>query len=203
MSDVVYDAVIMPTLRNPRHELFCQLIPQSAKFGWSQGEIYQRAGFKARGHSAETLGCKLLKNVEVQRRIAELQAPAARKAGVTTASLLDELRAAYEGAMSTEQFSAATSAAMSRAKLAGLLVDQVEIGGVGEFGGCQTTQDVVAALLSDQTPGEALQSLALLQQEIEAFAANNASVIPAAEPARPREPGTEADRSLALFRRRR
>jgi hypothetical protein len=34
----------MPTLKNPRHELFCQLTLQGAKYGWTQADIYKRAG---------------------------------------------------------------------------------------------------------------------------------------------------------------
>jgi hypothetical protein len=189
----------MPTLRNPRHELFCQLIPQGAKYGWTQGELYQRAGFKARGHSAETLGCNLLKKVEIQQRIAELQAPAARKARVTTETLTEQFDRVFDGAVSAEQYGAASNAAGLKAKLLGFMRTQIEIGSPGEFGGCQTTEDVVAALLSDQTPAEALASLALLQQEIEAFAANNAHII-SADPVRPRDPGSETDKALALLR---
>ena len=92
---------------------------------------------------------------------------------------------------------------MSRAKLAGLLVDQVEIGAPGEFGGCQTIEDVMRVLMASESASSVLESLDVLRSEIEAYAANNAALIPAAELARPREPGTEADRSLALFRRRR
>jgi hypothetical protein len=191
----------MPTLANAKHEAFCRNVIEGVKRGWGQGEIYLASGYSTTQHAAEVAGSRLLKKAEIRDRIAELQMPAARKAGVTVTSLLDELRAAYEGAMSSEQFSAATSAAMSRAKLAGLLVDQIEIGAAGEFGGCETTADVVAALLSDQSPAEVLATLALLQHEIEAYAANNATLVPATEPARRRP--NEADLSLALHRRRR
>ena len=190
------------SLKNPRHELFCQLTPQGAKNGWTQGELYQRAGFKARGHSAETLGCNLLKKVEIQQRIAELQAPAVRKAGVSVASLLAELEQARSAAQSDGQFSSAVAAIAGKARLSGL--DRAENGGSGsEFSKCETINDVMRVLMASQSAGSVLESLDTLRSEIEAYAANNAALIPVAEPARPREPGTEADRSLALFRRRR
>ncbi len=59
----------MPVLKNARHEWFAQ---NKAK-GMSIGPAYTAAGYKAKGHSAEVAGARLLKNVEVQNRIAELQ----------------------------------------------------------------------------------------------------------------------------------
>ena len=59
----------MPVLTNARHERFAQ---NKAK-GMSIGPSYTAAGYKATGHSAEVAGARLLKNVEVQNRIAELQ----------------------------------------------------------------------------------------------------------------------------------
>ena len=188
------------SLKNPRHELFCQLTPQGAKNGWTQGELYQRAGFKARGHSAETLGSNLLKKVEIQQRIAELQAPAVRKAGVSVASLLAELEQARSAAQSDGQFSSAVAAIAGKARLSGL--DRAENGGSGsEFSKCETINDVMRVLMASQSAGSVLESLDTLRSEIEAFAANNATVIPAAEPARRRP--DEAALSLAVHRRRR
>ena len=68
----------MPVLKNARHERFAQ---NKAK-GKSTGPAYTAAGYKATGHSAEVAGGRLLKNVEVQNRIAELQ-------GSTTDQLTD------------------------------------------------------------------------------------------------------------------
>jgi hypothetical protein len=188
----------MPALRNQKHENFSQLTLQGAKYGWTQAEIYKRAGYRATGHSAEMAASRLMKKDEIRTRIAELGAPAVKKTAVSVQSLLDELRAAYEGAMSAEQFAAATSAAMSRAKLAGLLVDQIEVGAPGSFAACETVTDVATALLIDQSPAEALATLALLQQEIEQHAADHADIV-VTEPARPRAPGSEVDKALALY----
>ncbi len=59
----------MGILPNARHERFAQ---NKAK-GMSTGPAYTAAGYKATGHSAEVAGGRLLKNVEVRDRIAELQ----------------------------------------------------------------------------------------------------------------------------------
>lgn len=109
----------------------------------------------------------------------------------------------FDGAVSAEQYGAASNAAGLKAKLLGFMRTQIEIGAPGEFGGCQTTEDVMQVLMTGESAGSILESLAALRELVEAYAANNAALIPAAEPARPREPGAEADRSLALFRRRR
>jgi len=193
----------MPALRNPRHELFCQLIPQGVKNGWSQADIYRRCGYKAAGHSAEVLASNLLKNIEVQRRIAEITAPAVRKARVTTETLIDQFDAVFDGAMSDKQFGAASSAASVKAKLTGFLRERMEVGAPGSFDACETTEDVMRVLLADQSAAEALASLDVLRKEIERHAASHATLIPAAEPARPREPGSEPERSLALLRPKR
>ena len=65
----------MEILQNARHERFAQ---NKAK-GESTGPAYTAAGYKATGHSAEVAGGRLLKNVEVQNRIAELQGSTAKQ----------------------------------------------------------------------------------------------------------------------------
>jgi len=39
---------------SPKHEQFVQLVVRGVRYGWTQGEAYQRAGFRATGHAAET-----------------------------------------------------------------------------------------------------------------------------------------------------
>ena len=65
----------MEILQNARHERFAQ---NKAK-GMSIGPAYTAAGYKATGHSAEVSGARLLKNVEVQNRIADLQGSTAKQ----------------------------------------------------------------------------------------------------------------------------
>jgi hypothetical protein len=43
----------MSQLANIKHENFCRLIIEGAKYGWTQVDIYKRAGYRADGHSAE------------------------------------------------------------------------------------------------------------------------------------------------------
>ncbi len=65
----------MTILKNARHERFAQ---NKAK-GMSIGPAYTAAGYKAKDHSAEVNGARLLKNAEVQNRIAELQGSTAKQ----------------------------------------------------------------------------------------------------------------------------
>jgi hypothetical protein len=189
----------MPVLKNPRHELLCQLVPQGAKNGWSQATIYQKAGYRATGHSAEMAASRLMKKDEIRNRINELTAPAARRAGVTTESLLNELETTINDARSDGQHSVVVNALTLSAKLVGLLRDRVEVGTPGSFDACTTEADVVAAFLDGQTVDEALGTLDEMKALIVDYVANHATMIPAAERRRP----NEADLSLALHRRRR
>ncbi len=59
----------MPVLKNARHERFAQ---NRAK-GMSPGPAYTAAGYKAKAKSAEAAGRRLLQNVTVRDRLAELQ----------------------------------------------------------------------------------------------------------------------------------
>jgi hypothetical protein len=134
----------MAPLKNQKHENFCRLTLEGARFGWTQGEIYQRAGYKARGHSAEVLGSQLLKNIEVQRRIAELSEPAVKKAAITAESLIADFDRIMEGAAGDKQWSSVNRAVELRAKLKGYLIDRVEVGGPGSFfSACESVADIV------------------------------------------------------------
>jgi Terminase small subunit len=163
MLQRVKRAIIAPMaqLSNVRHENFCKLVIDGAKLGWTQGEIYQRAGYKARGHSAEQLGSQLLKNVEIQQRIAELTAPAVRKAKLTAESLIAKLDDVYTGAVASEQYGAARGAIETQAKIAGLMIDRTEIGAPGEFAGLSEVQvvELIRAELGEEAVALLLASL--------------------------------------------
>jgi phage terminase small subunit len=59
----------MPTLKNPRHERFAQLI---AVAGLSACEAYTQAGYKSK--SAESNGPRLARNEQIASRIEQLRA---------------------------------------------------------------------------------------------------------------------------------
>src|ERR1700741_3746767 len=130
----------MGTLRNPRHELFCQYIATSPKTGWPQGRCYTEAGFKTADRSADACAARLLTEANIQNRIAELLAPTVKKTRATVDSLAAQFDAVFEGAMGNAQFGAAGSAASAKAKLLGFMREQIEIGGPGEFARCETAE---------------------------------------------------------------
>lgn len=126
-------------LRNTRHEAFVQLL--------LQGEIaidaHEKAGFvRDDGNSA-----RLKASPKVQERLAELQAEIAGATKVTVASLLDELEDARKRADSLDQLSAVVKAISEKARISGLMVQKVEVGGVGDFSACETVEAVVDDLL--------------------------------------------------------
>jgi hypothetical protein len=190
----------MPPLRNPKHELFCQRIATSPKNGLSQGQCYEASGFKTNGRSADACAARLLTEANVRNRISELIEPAVKKARVSIESLLDQLETTITDARATKQHSVVIQALTLSAKLVGLLRERVEIGGPGSFAACESPGDLMQALFADMTPVEALAALDDLRSQVEAFASDAATLVPVAKP---QEPGTEAERSLAAFRRRR
>jgi len=163
----------MPTLKNPRHESFARRVAE----GDTSATGAYREGYASTGHGAEVNASKLLRKTEVQARIAELQAAAAKKTIVSVASLLDELEAARAAATSAEQHSAATSAIIAKAKLVGLMRERVEV--IGGFERCGTASEVAAMLieqLGDQDPFALLDEL---REAIERHLGARARVLPA------------------------
>jgi hypothetical protein len=76
---------------NPRQEKFVSLYASGQTAAAAYGEAYGRAG-----HGAEASGARLLRNVEVQARLAELRAKASHEAALSLADLLGYLREMFE-----------------------------------------------------------------------------------------------------------
>src|SRR6516164_5069276 len=117
----------------PRREQFCRNVIKAAKDGRSKAWAYREAGYQAGQHGAEVCASRLLKNVDIQRRIAQLQAPAVRKAQVTASALIEDLQAARRLAIDLGKPGDAIKATMATARIAGLLVEKREIGAAGAF----------------------------------------------------------------------
>jgi hypothetical protein len=143
----------MPAL-SAKHEQFVQLVVRGTRYGWTQGEAYQRAGFRSVGHAAEVCASRLLKKADIQARLAELSAPAFKKAQVTVESLLAELEANIAGATAAQQHGAVNGSVQLMAKLRGLLTDRVEIGGPGAFAP-STVEEVLEQVSRELGPGAA------------------------------------------------
>jgi terminase small subunit-like protein len=135
----------MAPLRNQRHERFCLALAE----GHSIAESYALAGYSKNTGNASRLNA----NESIQARVAELQAQAAAKTEITLETILADLVDAAAVAKSKGQGQALVSAAMAKAKLLGLDVQRIEIGGPGDFDNCETLPqmaDKVLELLVEQ-----------------------------------------------------
>ena len=117
----------MPALKNPRREWFAQELA----LGASVGIAYRRAGYVLRGRAAEAGAARLASSTEVTRRVGELLASRAAPAegscsDVTVATVIRELEEARRLAMTKKQPAPAVSAALAKAKIAGLVIDKGE-----------------------------------------------------------------------------
>ncbi|MFY9957958.1 hypothetical protein [Bradyrhizobium sp.] len=187
----------MAPLKNQRRETFARKIIEAAKRGLPQTWAYEQSGYRTLpGHVSEVAASRLLSTVEVQQRIAELSEPATRRAKISVESLLAQLEATVTGATKAKQFGAVNGSLALIGKLTGLLRDQIEIGSVGQFDQCQTMPELVEALLANESPAQALQTLDTLRQAIELHAATHAAIVV------PRHmmPSDETAMALAMFR---
>ena len=79
----------MPALENEKHERFCQLLlvdPEARA-----GRVYEQVGYKARGDVAEAAASRLLRNVKVAARLAQLRRERSERTGITADRVLEEL----------------------------------------------------------------------------------------------------------------
>ncbi|MEI9409340.1 terminase small subunit [Mesorhizobium salmacidum] len=108
---------------NMRQERFCLALSE----GLPQSRAYIAAGYTSRGNAAEVAAARLFRNVQVQSRIAELQAAAVRRSEITVDDLVAELDSMRKLAMACKNPAAGVAAVMGKAKLLGLVVDRTEI----------------------------------------------------------------------------
>jgi hypothetical protein len=131
----------MGPLRNQRHERFCLALAE----GRTIDESFTLAGYSKNTGNA----CRLNGNESVRARVAELQAQQAADSKVTVESICRELDEANAVAKAKGQAAAMVSAATLRAKLAGLMVERVEVGNVGDFDAANSFADVADGLISE------------------------------------------------------
>jgi hypothetical protein len=126
-------------LKNARHERFVALLLQ----GESAVDAHEHAGYERDDGNA----ARLRANPKVVERLAELQAEVAKDTKVTVESLLAELEQARAKAVSLDQMSAAVKSISEKARISGLMVQKIEVGGPGDFSDCNNTEAVVDELL--------------------------------------------------------
>jgi hypothetical protein len=135
----------VPILENQRHELFAQELAK----GKSASEAYVLAGYRPSRKNAS----RLRTNEDVVARLAELQAVTARSAKITIESICRELDEANAVAKEKGQAAAMVSASALRAKLAGLMVEKVEVGGPGDFDECDTFGAIADKMIAELAEG--------------------------------------------------
>jgi hypothetical protein len=106
----------MATLKNAKHERFAQELAK----GKSATEAYKNAGYKPNRKNAS----RLMANEDIKGRLAELQGRAADKAVVTVESMIEEADRIQRAAVEEQQYSAAVSALIAKANLAGLWIER-------------------------------------------------------------------------------
>jgi hypothetical protein len=173
-SDTV---TVVPALKNQRWELFCRNLVEGAKLGWPASQAYIRSGYKADDATARANASRLLAKDSIKMRLSELTAPTVKRTRTTIDSLAKQFDDVFDAAISASQLGAAGAAASAKAKLFGFMRDKLEIGGVGSFDACLTLPELVEALLSDQSPAEALETCDALREAIEQHAATHAAII--------------------------
>lgn len=131
----------MGILANPRHERFVQALFE----GETADAAYAKAGYKPNDGNC----IRLKGNERVRARLAELQAQTAKASKVTVESICRELDEANAVAKAKGQAAAMVSAATLRAKLAGLMVERVEVGNPGDFDDCTTTAAIADRIIDE------------------------------------------------------
>jgi terminase small subunit-like protein len=172
----------MPQLENLKWEQFCRKMLRASQQGLSQGWAYGEV-YKVTGRVADTAASRLLKNEQIRKRIAELAAPAERRAKLSAADAIAKLDRVYTGALSAEQYSAAGRAAEVQSKISGLMIDKLEVGRVGDFSACNSVEEVTAKMLQDLAdPREALATLDEMRAALADAIANEATMVEDARP---------------------
>jgi phage terminase small subunit len=108
----------MPVLDNARHEAFAQHLAK----GLSASEAYIKAGYA----DSRSAASRLLTNVNIKARLAELQSRAAERTIVTVEDIAKQLDEDREFARTNGAAAAAVSATLGKAKVLGLIVDKAE-----------------------------------------------------------------------------
>src|SRR3974377_826342 len=126
----------MPTLKNPRHERFSQLLAS----GKNATDAYEQAGYKR----SDSNGPALARTEEISGRVAEIHgellererataAAAAERAVITRQRLIEMALEARKGALEAKQYSAAVAATKEIGILSGIRIERSERGMPGEF----------------------------------------------------------------------
>ncbi len=110
-----------------------------------------RAGYSA--HTAEVQGCRLLRNVQIAAAVAKGQQKAMERCEVTRDTIARQLDDDRGLAHKVKQAGAAVSASVAKAKLFGLMKEQLEVAGTD--GGPIRVERVERVVVDPAKPGAA------------------------------------------------
>jgi phage terminase small subunit len=113
----------MTKLRNTHHERFVQ---EYVTNGLYRREAYMAVYPKCSPLSAPSSAYQLLRKPEIRRRVAEIQALTAERAGVSLYGLIREADDIQRRALAAQHHAAAVAALTVKAKLAGYWVDRIQ-----------------------------------------------------------------------------
>jgi hypothetical protein len=150
----IVDATVMPTLRNPRHERFAQLLAN----GRTAVDGYEEAGYKRNTGN----GPALARTEEIRARVSEINeerfekqreitAAAAERSVVTRQSLIEMAKEVYVQARQSGQTAAAVAALKEIGVLAGIRIERAEHGRAGEFAWLENLDASQLQALADGT----------------------------------------------------
>jgi hypothetical protein len=108
----------------PKREAFANAVAG----GMTQADAYRHAfnAGKTTDKSVHELASRLMADIKVASRVAELRKPIAEKAQMTLESHLEDLQSLRDMAVKGKQYSAAISAEVSRGRAAGLYVERIQ-----------------------------------------------------------------------------
>jgi hypothetical protein len=112
----------MPTLANPRHELFAQGLAR----GETQVEAFSKCGLTDSSKS-QTGGHRLGKRPDIKLRVRELLTDVSMITKVDKAWIVSELQKTYERATTAEDYSACNKSLELLGKELGMFIDRHEL----------------------------------------------------------------------------
>lgn len=151
----------MAALKNIRHERFVrEYVANGGNGAQAYRKVAKQYPRKITGmnnpEGYRVVACILRKRPEIQRREWELRDKMAKKADITMDKVLTDIQEAMNLARAQAKPNEIVNAAMSQAKLVGLLRDRVESGGVGEFDGMDSIPEILEKLAAEAGPEAAL-----------------------------------------------
>ena len=138
----------MPALKNQRHELFAQALAE----GLSGTQAYLKAGYEVGDNVARASAPRLLANIAIQERVAELQERLTAKAVITRTWVLEKLAKNAMIALGEEKIKVTR---ISKTKIA------------DESGGFTEAFETVELEVTERDPAACNRALELLGREAE------------------------------------